>query len=231
MGEACSCSSALRSSNLQIRSLPFDWLFGSTFLGRVDMIVNDFENFLRIEDLELIGDNGIKTHLCDIYRNNFNGLIFNHDFLNGLQLESEFEKVSLKYKRRENRLYEFVNKSEKILVVWIDTPGVNWSLKKNEDFIEGHKKLCQKFPHKQIDLLVFCYEKGLDFKNKKYEKLNDYIEKYTFDYHKTYHKKKLLPDYAVDEKMLAKILKKYELDMTLKEKWENYCYKKFKNKK
>lgn len=31
IGEACSCTQALRKSNLQIFSYPFDWLFGASF--------------------------------------------------------------------------------------------------------------------------------------------------------------------------------------------------------
>lgn len=228
IGEACSCSSTLRSSNLQIKSLPFDWIFGSSFLGRVNMIMNNFENFIRAEDLEYTGDNGITAHLCDIYKNNYNGLIFNHDFLHGSKLEETIEEVTAKYKRRAARLYQQANSASSILVVWIDSPGANWVMKNNADFVDGHKLLAQKFPDAKVDLLVFAYEQGLNFKNCKYERLNENIEKYTFDYQKKYHKNKPLPDYVVDEKMLAKFLKKYELNLTIKEKWDNYFYKKFK---
>lgn len=228
IGEACSCSSTLRSCNLQIKSLPFDWLFGSSFLGRVNMIANNFDNFIRAEDLEIIGDNGIESHLCDIYRNNYNGLIFNHDFLHGSNINEAINDVAQKYKRRADRLYDQANKAKSILVVWIDTPGANWTRKNNADFVEGHKILAEKFSHAKVDLVVFAYEKGLDFKNYRFEKINDNIEKYTFDYHKMYHKKKLLPDYIVDEKLMHKILKNYGLNISLKEKWDNYIFKKFK---
>ena len=32
---------------------PFDWLYGSTFLGRVKMLASDMKTFIQKEDLEL----------------------------------------------------------------------------------------------------------------------------------------------------------------------------------
>ena len=228
IGEACSCSSTLRSANLQIRSLPFDWLFGSSFIGRVNMIVNNFENFMRVEDLECVGNNGVQSHLCDIYKNNYNGLIFNHDFLYGSKVEEAVTGVLSKYKRRQDRLYKLANEAKAILAVWIDTPGANWTKKNDADFIEGLRLLSEKFNHAKVDLLVFAYEEGRAFKDRKYEKLSENIDKYTFDYHKRFHKGKPLPDYIVDEDMMKKILKNYSLNMTLKEQFDNYMFKKFK---
>lgn len=226
IGEACSCSSTLRSANLQIKSLPFDWIAGSDFTKRVDMIVNGFQDFIKKESLVCIGDNGIPSHLCDIYKNKENHLIFNHDFLSGKDFDEEYKNVHEKYIRRAERLFKNINNSEKLLAVWISTPGAARIESSDEDYINGYNVLCKKFPSKKLDLLVFNYEKGLSFGNRKYERITDNIEKYTFDYHKAFHKGKPLADYVVDEKMLKKILKKYELKMTLKEKWDNYIFKK-----
>ena len=54
MGAACSCSSALRSAELQVASYPFDWLFGSDFCNRANIVVNDFERFL--DKIGIIGN-------------------------------------------------------------------------------------------------------------------------------------------------------------------------------
>ena len=226
IGEACSCSSSLRNANLQIQSLPFDWIGGSDFVKRADIISNDFHNFIKKENLEYQGNNGIPEHLCDIYKNNENNLIFNHDFLSGKNFDEEFIIVQNKYKRRAERLTKNIKNAQKVLAVWLATPGAARINISDEEYTEGYNLLTEKFPDTKIDLLVFNYEKGLDFKNKKYEKISDNIEKYTFDYHKSSHKGKQLADYVVDEKLMMKILKNYELKMTLKEKWNNYWFKK-----
>lgn len=225
IGEACSCSSTLRHANLQIKSFPFDWLFGSTFLGRVNILVNNFKNLINLQDIECTGNNGIPHHLCDIYTNKSNGLGFNHDFLSGVNPASVIDEISEKYQRRGNRLIEKANKSENILAVWIDSPGSNWQMKNDEDFIKGQELLQKKFKNAKLDLLVITWEKNLPYKQRKYEKLNENIEKYTFDY-QFHHKKKYIADYVVDEKLLCKVLKKYKLNMTTEDLIHNLLFKK-----
>ena len=227
VGEACSCSSTLRRGNLQIQSFPLDWLFGSTFLNRVKILCNDFENFIRLEDLEYKGNNGIPAHLCDIYKNNYNGLTFNHDFLSGSDLNTAINEVAEKYKRRANRLLSLAKNAKTILVVWIDSPGANWVKKDNADFKEGLNLLKNKFPNAKIDLIVFEWQQGLPFKKRIKEQLSDEITKYTFDY-QFHHKKKVIADYVVDEKMLLKILNNLELNLSIKEKFDNYFFKRKK---
>lgn len=225
IGEACSCSSTLRSANLQVRSYPFDWLFGSTFIDRVKILVNNFENLIRLEDIVCTGNNGIPHHLCDIYTNTANGLGFNHDFLSGCNPADEIDEVVEKYRRRGERLIKSAESAKRILAVWIDSPGSNWKKKNDDDFIEGIKILQQRFPDAKVDLLVIEWEIGREYKNKTYRRLNEFIEKYSFDY-QFHHKKKQVADFVVDEKMLHKILKSYELNLTLKEKIENYFFNK-----
>lgn len=227
VGEACSCSSTLRRANLQIRSYPFDWLFGSTFLGRVKILTEDFKNLLNLEDMVCTGNNGIPHHLCDIYTNKVTGIGFNHDFLHGVNPLDIIDEITQKYSRRGKRLLESAKTSTNILAVWIDSPGSFWKAKNDEDFIEGQKLLQKKFPNAKVDLLVITWEKGLKFNDKKHYQINNNIQKYSFDY-QFHHKKKQIADYVVDEKMLLKILKKYELKMSLKEKIDNYFFKKSK---
>ncbi len=224
IGEACSCSSTLRHANLQIQSFPFDWLFGSDFLSRIKILLNNFENLIRLEDIECTGDNGIPSHLCDIYTNRVNGLGFNHDFLHGADVTKEIAEVAAKYQRRAERLLTKAHSAEKILAVWVDSPGCRWFAKDNELFIEGQKLLQEKFPNARVDLLVFIWDKGRPIKKALTEQVSENITKYTFDY-QFHHKKKVVADYVVDEKMLMKFLKNYELNMTTKEKVQNLIHK------
>lgn len=54
IGEDCSCTSYLRRCNLQKLSYPFDWLTNAPFENRIDLIINDFNDFLNIDDLEIM---------------------------------------------------------------------------------------------------------------------------------------------------------------------------------
>ena len=56
LGAQCSCSQLLRSLNLQDYSFPFDWLGGGELKTRVNLVINNFKDFLNLEDLELIGN-------------------------------------------------------------------------------------------------------------------------------------------------------------------------------
>lgn len=224
LGEACSCSSALRRANLQITSFPFDWLFGAKFLDRVKILTNDFKDLIRCEDLKYKGNNNIPTHLCSIYENKSNGIIFNHDILESEKFEEVIDEVIKKYERRAKRLIDKGLNSKKILAVYIDSPGAKWVEKDENDFIEGQKLLQSKFPNAKTDLLVLRWKKGLSIKKKEFTRINDNIIRYSFDY-QFHHKKKVVADYVVDEKMLMEIFKKYELNMTPKEKLENFLHK------
>ena len=63
IGEACSCTSALRLAKLQFKSYPLDWLFGSDFIGRCKILASQFEHF--------IGKNKKNQQNCRIYQINF----------------------------------------------------------------------------------------------------------------------------------------------------------------
>ena len=70
IGAACSCSQMLRKTGLQFSSYPFDWLYGTDFSGRVDILTNDFKDFVNKEDLTFIdATNGDKDNPCDVYNN------------------------------------------------------------------------------------------------------------------------------------------------------------------
>ncbi|MCR5260762.1 MAG: papain-like cysteine peptidase [Candidatus Gastranaerophilales bacterium] len=225
LGEACSCSSTLRHADLQIRSYPFDWLFGSTFVGRVQILANNFENLIRFEDIVCTGNNGIPHHLCDIYTNKANGLGFNHDFLSGKDPAVEIIEVQKKYQRRADRLIQAAENAKTILAVWIDSPGAIWQKKNDADFIEGYKILQNRFPNAKIDLLFIEWAPEIPYKNRKFRKLSENIFKYSFDY-QFHHKTKQIADFVVDEKLLFKVLKQYELNMSFKDKISNFLVKK-----
>ena len=177
IGSACLCSQALRKLKLQFYSHPYDWLFGQDFSYRVDLLVNEFKDFINYEDLVFENAwNNDDQNPCDVYKNQRTGIVFNHDFPKNVPLEESFESIHSKYKRRIDRLIGQIQQSDRILVVYVEVPG------NSEDVDEQALKDCQKkieekFSGKQIDLLyIGCRETLVD------ERYGNHIRKLCFNY-------------------------------------------------
>ena len=230
LSEACSSTQALRDANLQNRSYPFDWLYGSDFKGRINILLSEFNRFIDIDDLvdENI-NNGDLNNLCHIYSNKYNGIVFNHDFPENESLNTSYNKVLEKFQRRINRLFNNINCSKKILFVYIETPNIKIKTS-NEDILESMKKIKNKYPDKEIDLLIFSNDKLI--KKNKYilEKLSENITKVRANYKRHEHDK--IP-YRVKHKFLVKLLKNLCFEkISMKEKILNlFNFKKSNVKK
>ena len=95
IGEDCACSSYLRRCKLQDFSYPFDWLTKASFQSRLDLILNDFSNFLDKNDLYPLEKpkTGIVDEKCDYWADKRYDFYFYHDFPIGEQLEQSYIKV------------------------------------------------------------------------------------------------------------------------------------------
>lgn len=155
LGEDCACSSYLRHCKLQDFSYPFDWLTKASFTTRLDLILNDFSDFLNKENLYPLEKpkTGDADKNCDYWADKKYDFYFYHDFPTGMPFDEAYSKVKAKFDRRIKRLYEQVSNSETILFVW-------WSRNKyqNEETVKDYyKRLIQKFPSKSIYLLLVEY--------------------------------------------------------------------------
>ena len=152
LGEDCACSSYLRRVNLQNFSYPFDWLTHAPFENRTNLIVNDFKDFLNLEDLELMQKPtefpSDENH--DYYKNKTTELYHWHDFPINMPLKEAYNLVKTKYDRRIERLYSEIKNSQKILFVWLS----HRTLHSPEDFIKEYNTLQNKFASKDIYLLI-----------------------------------------------------------------------------
>lgn len=151
LGAACSGSYALRKRNFQIYSLPFDWLMGSDFLSRINLIKNHFSNWFNIEDFELV-DKRFSPEPRNIYKNKKTDITYSHDFPLNEDLDKNFIEIKEKYERRIKRLYNSINKSKKILVLYILNPWTK-EVVSDETLIRGQKILSEIFENKEIDIL------------------------------------------------------------------------------
>jgi glycosyltransferase involved in cell wall biosynthesis len=117
VGAACFVPAALKSLELRDFSGPFDWMFGSDVITRLNIIYNEFENYFNIDDFEYVAenpDNGKST-----YRNNRTGIVYNHDFEPGDFTES-FPPVAEKYERRISRMMSYLKSNKKVLLVFAE---------------------------------------------------------------------------------------------------------------
>lgn len=210
LGSACSCTQILRTCSLQYYSYPFDWLYGSNFLDRIKILVNNFENWLNKEDLISYGCRA-ETHPNDIYKNIRTDIVFNHDFQIDTPLYESYPKVKEKYDRRIKRLLYQIENSNKLLFVYITRPDEREETLQ-EDLIEGYNLLKQRFPDVDIYILYLFCTREVDFKSRKVIKISDNITRISFDYDAYY---KPHP-YAVNGKVLECLFKQFKISMKYK---------------
>jgi len=152
LGEACLCATMLKNLGLRHFSSPFDWLYGSDFRRRVDLLYNDFDGFLNKEDLQLIGQRE-NPEPCDVYYNQSTDITLNHDFpINGI-FDATFPKVKVKYNRRIDNLLTSIKKSKKVLIVFMELKdSISGSLS-DDEIIALMDKVNRKFAPVKVDLI------------------------------------------------------------------------------
>lgn len=175
IGEACSCTETLRNSNLQFESYPLDWLYGGDIVTRVNLLTSNFKDFINKENLQFIGQR-TNPLPCDIYKNTSNNLVFNHDFPLNRNIDETYPQIIEKYNRRISRLYNNINKSENILILYVQTPTKKVKNYKNlvKTIQLCYEKIHNCYKDKNIKLLYFMNKRPIFFKVKK-EKLSDNI--------------------------------------------------------
>lgn len=208
IGAACSCSETLRKCGLQFQSYPLDWLYRGNLKTRIDLIVNDFQDFINKEDLVKSGE---REHPlpCDIYTNIRNKIVFNHDFALHKNLDDTYPGVKEKYDRRIKRLYENIEKSNKILVVYVQTPTMRTKIKKIKRCIkENLPNLQEKFPNKDIKFLYIAHKK-YPFHFKRNIKVTKNVLLVVTNYR---NKDKTTEPFVVEESVLNRIFKNTKLN-------------------
>ena len=164
LGERCSTSMLLRSLNFQTYSFPFDWLlsYSNNFVlkSNIELISNDFNNFLDIESLEDVPESPLRHHkkVCNKKINYY----FLHDFPIDKSIEESFKEIDNKYKRRINRMYDMINLSESILFLYINTreklsiQSLNNCLKMLQDkFFIQNSSFSSPPPRKKLTYFIF----------------------------------------------------------------------------
>ena len=128
LGSGCACSRMLREHGLQYASFPLDWVGGISFsvgagaaLKRTaDIVVSDFANWFREENLERIPD--FDTSRYDSYIDRGTQLYFTHDIPSGGDLHSCHPATQERYRRRIARFLSCAKSAKKMLAVWVSDP-------------------------------------------------------------------------------------------------------------
>ncbi len=151
IGHDCACSMYLKKHNLRTVSGPLDWLTSVPAHMRFEMILNDFHNFMNIDDFVFVEKNPniVNDETCDYYKNKSTGLYFYHDFPAGVPLRVSFPEVAEKYARRIKRFYSNIRSHENILLVWFS----HYHDTSNDAWLRFAKQFCDKM-NKNIDFLI-----------------------------------------------------------------------------
>ncbi len=151
IGRDCACAMYMKYSNLRACSGPFDWLTNADFETRIDLIVNDFQDFINQTDIRPLAKdpNMHNDDTCDYYQNIRNGFYYYHDFPVGIALSKSFPSVSAKYMRRIKRFYDNINKHKRVLLIWFS----HYHNTSDDVLLDASKRICKKFG-KNIDLLI-----------------------------------------------------------------------------
>ena len=177
LGERCATAMALKSSGITTKTYPFDWSAGILWdkcgncglLGKVNLICNNFKDAFCLEDFE---EAYYEEPANRYVRNRRTGLQYAHDFPWEKTIKDYFPEFLAKYKRRVNRLYEDINKSNNILFVFITRENHNLPV---EDIKLGYEKLSNKFPDKNIHFFIMQSTDDCNAEEVKRTELNNQI--------------------------------------------------------
>ncbi|OGI23231.1 MAG: hypothetical protein A2287_07765 [Candidatus Melainabacteria bacterium RIFOXYA12_FULL_32_12] len=218
IGEDCACTGYLRKHNLQNFSYPFDWLTKASFESRIDLLVNDFKDFLNPEDIKFLPKNPELNNdpNYDYYENIRTGFYFYHDFPANSDLLVNLNVVEEKYARRINRLYKHIAEAQTILIVWLS----------RDKFIDenrlkvAYEKIDSKFPDKNIDFLILENDSNRKPNECECVSVTDNIKKYVYD-NASYDYSNPMAECMGNIEQTSKIFDNYKMNVKLKVLIEN----------
>jgi hypothetical protein len=151
LGFSCGTSQALRAAGLQFTSYPLDWTGEPNIISSVNLIVNDFTDWFEFEDFKLVDVRHGAGFCTRCYLNERTSLGFSHEFDDFHPFEESHPRIKKVYDRRVKRLLDDLHASSKTLAVYIEVSKRDRA--GDEEIINAHRQLAEKFPNAEIDLL------------------------------------------------------------------------------
>ena len=220
LGAACSCSETLRRHGLQLFSYPLDWCCGSSFLTRIQCLIDGYRNFFNKEDFQFVGP-GNSIH--DTYKNTRTGIIFKHDFAVDVPFDSQYPALAQKYERRINRLLKQLEQADTVCFVYMCIPAEHTPVP-DAELLQGYHLLQESFKGKEIGL-VYLFNNGAELPQKTDVFLTAGVRKICFGYQEPGPAE----SWGVDRYKLRTVFKDYVLDepywVHLKRKVQKLFYK------
>lgn len=174
IGEDCACAGHLNSLGIRKVSSPLDWVDGSSFVLRTELLLNEFKDYLKAEYLEKytkkdathpikymrLNPDVPKDQVHESWINTYYGIKFHHDFVFRIPFKQNIINVRDKYNRRIERFIHSINDSNRVLFCFIarhkESPRV---------LVECIKKLNRKYGAHKINLLYIEDDKTLGLKD------------------------------------------------------------------
>lgn len=173
LGEACFIAIALKKNGLRMFSGPFDWMYGSNFKTRCDILISKFDNYFNKEDLEF--KEYREANKMVTYRNTRTDIHYNHDFHSDLPFDYEYDIVKEKYERRINRLLKIISKAKKVLICYGDLANTKGGASSDNEIIECVKKLNEVYAPAHIDMLYIRHNPKMKDGEVTFKSLNEHI--------------------------------------------------------
>ena len=195
VGAACFVPETLKKLKLRDFSGPFDWMFGSHAIIRLNFIEKEFKDYFNFDDFEYVGENPDNGKIT--YKNNRSGIIYNHDFPHG-EFRDVFEPVATKYKRRTERLLSHLRHDKRVLLVFFELNDTG----DKQKIIKAMDNINKKY-NAHTDLLYVNHNPNIKLgHHTKLQRISDYV------IYAEYHYDKFPDELSNANKVCKKLLKK-----------------------
>lgn len=151
LGDRCNCTQNLKHYNLRTigRKLPFDWLKNGDIWSRVNIILEDFADFLNPTNLRQVQYERPEHWQFYRFYDVRSRLIFAHDFPKDLNFVDGLRVATTTFAPKIQRFQSIFAQRKKVLFVYMTDSRVP-----NGDIRRAVRLLRQKFGYDDIDILV-----------------------------------------------------------------------------
>lgn len=165
LGGSCTSASQLRRYyHLQYESFPMDWVAhedATTLTGLAHMFENHFEGWMTSENLRPSEEREVMGAIPFQYVSTLTEHRFPHDFKNPKTDEKFMHTIHDKYQRRIERLWRYIEKSQRILLILDTRLNKDYDISFNtlQSFLDVFNRC---FPGKEVDFFVFAFQRDKD---------------------------------------------------------------------
>lgn len=152
LGGSCFAAHNIQYRNLRYCSMPFDWLFikdETPIIKLEECFRNDFKDFMKQENLvELQGDEkGYDDNGHYQYKDSYTQYRTIHAFNKPATDDKEYKRVKKIINKRISRMYNFLHKSEAVMLVLDSSCDVNF-----DTLLKLKNTIKEKFNIKHIEI-------------------------------------------------------------------------------